>query len=76
MRDVEMNLYDVVALLEDLPEYDLRRGQVGTVVEEWQSGVYEVEFADTDGIAYAMVALHANQLMTLYWHPNPSQQTA
>ena len=69
-----MNLYDVVALLEDLPEHDLKRGQVGTVVEAWEPGVYEVEFADTDGVTYAMVALRADQLMTLYWHP--SRQSA
>lgn len=64
-----MNLYDVVALLEDLPEHALKRGQVGTLVEEWEPGVFEVEFADTSGITYAMVALRENQLMTLYWHP-------
>ena len=64
-----MNLYDVVALLEDLPEHDLKRGQVGTLVEEWEPGVYEVEFSDTNGVTYAMVALRADQLMTLYWHP-------
>lgn len=64
-----MNLYDMVALLEDLPEHDLKRGQVGTIVEEWEPGVYEVEFADTNGVTYAMVALRADQLMTLYWHP-------
>ncbi|HEX2623340.1 MAG TPA: DUF4926 domain-containing protein [Phototrophicaceae bacterium] len=64
-----MNLYDVVALLEDLPEHGLKRGQVGTLVEEWTPGVYKVEFSDTSGITYAMVALRADQLMTLYWHP-------
>jgi len=71
-----MNLYDVVALLEDLPEAGLKCGQVGTVVEEWQPGVYEVEFADTNGVTYAMVALRADQLMTLYWHPHASKQSA
>ena len=65
-----MNLYDVVALLDDLPGYNLKRGQVGTLVEEWEPGVYEVEFADTDDVTYAMVALHVDQLMTLYWHPS------
>jgi hypothetical protein len=64
-----MNLYDVVALLEDLPDEGLKRGQVGTLVEEWEPGVYEVEFADTEGVTYAMVALRAEQVMTLYWHP-------
>ncbi len=64
-----MNLHDVVALLEDLPEHGLKRGQVGTVVEEWEPGIYEVEFADTDGMTVAMVALRAEQVLVLYWHP-------
>lgn len=64
-----MKLYDLVALLEDLPQQGLKRGQVGTLVEEWESGVYEVEFADTNGVAYTMVALPSDQLMMLYWHP-------
>jgi hypothetical protein len=71
-----MNLYDVVALIEDLPAENLKRGQVGTVVEEWETGVYEVEFADTNGVTYALVALRAEQMMTLYWHPEPTQKSA
>ena len=71
-----MNLYDVVALLEDLPKEGLKRGQVGTLIEEWEPDVYEVEFSDTDGVTYAMVALRADQLMTLYWHPHGSTPTA
>ncbi len=71
-----MNLYDVVALIEDLPAHNLKRGQVGTIVEEWEPGVYEVEFATTSGVSYAQVALKSSQLMTLYWHPSPSQQSA
>jgi hypothetical protein len=71
-----MNLYDAVALLEDLPAEGLKRGQVGTIIEEWQPGVYEVEFADPHGVTYAMLALRAEQLMTLYWHPDPSGQKA
>lgn len=71
-----MNLYDVVALLEDLPDHGLKRGQVGTLVEMWEEGIYEVEFAEPNGVPYAMVALLANQLMTLYWHPDSSRQSA
>ncbi|MEH1825709.1 MAG: DUF4926 domain-containing protein [Nostoc sp.] len=41
-----MKLLDVVALTEDLPELGLHRGQVGTIVEEYESGVFEVEFSD------------------------------
>lgn len=71
-----MKLYDMVALLVDLPTEGLKRGQVGTIVEIWEPGVFEVEFADTNGMTYAMVALRTEQLMILYWHPDPSRQTA
>ena len=70
--DIEM--HSVVALLEDLPAEGLVRGQVGTVVETWAPGVYEVEFCDGNGRAYAMVALNAEQLMRL--HHEPSHQAA
>jgi hypothetical protein len=71
-----MNLYDVVALLEDVPSQGLKRGQVGTIVELWEFDVYEVEFSDLDGITYAMAALRASQLMTLTWHPDQNRQSA
>ena len=64
---------DVVALLDDLPDEGLKRGQVGTIVEEWQPGVYEVEFADTNGNTYGVIALRTDQLMTLYFHPNSAR---
>jgi hypothetical protein len=64
MADIE--ILSVVALVEDLPAEGLVRGQVGTVVESWAPGVYEVEFCDDDGKAYAMVALKAEQLMRLH----------
>jgi hypothetical protein len=45
------------------------RGQVGTVVEGWAPGVFEVEFSDDGGRTYAMVALKAEQLMRLHHEP-------
>jgi len=72
MTGIEM--LSVVALLQDLPEEGLVRGQVGTVVENWAPDVYEVEFSDDHGRAYAMVALKADQLMRL--HHEPVQQAA
>jgi len=56
----------VVALLEDLPERGLRRGQVGTVVERLAPGVFEVEFCDNEGRTYASLALRSDQLMILH----------
>jgi len=64
-----INLLDVVALTEDLPERGLRRGQVGTVVEQLAPQVYEVEFCDNQGRGYATLALRADQLMVLWYQP-------
>jgi hypothetical protein len=64
-----IEMHSVVALLEDLPKEGLIRGQVGTVVEEWAPGVYEIEFADDNGRTYAMVALKTEQLMRLHHEP-------
>jgi hypothetical protein len=72
MADIE--IHSVVALLEDLPIEGLVRGQVGTVVETWAPGVYEVEFSDDHGRAYAMAALRAEQLIRL--HHQPTHQAA
>jgi hypothetical protein len=69
-----MELLSVVALLEDVPEHALRRGQVGTVVEELAPGVYEVEFIDDEGRTYASLPLRSEQLMRL--HHEPSHQAA
>jgi hypothetical protein len=65
----KIQLLDVVALTEDLPERKLRRGQVGTVVEILDEGVFEVEFSDTDGRTYAILAVRADQLMVLHYTP-------
>jgi Domain of unknown function (DUF4926) len=64
-----IRLLDVVALTEDLPERQLYRGQVGTVVESLADGVYEVEFSDDDGRTYALLPLRADQLMMLHYRP-------
>jgi hypothetical protein len=67
MTGIEM--HSVVAMLEDLPDHGLVRGQVGTVVESWAPDVFEVEFSDDNGRTYAMVELKATQLMVLHHEP-------
>ncbi len=64
-----MQLLDVVALTVNLPERNLQRGQVGTIVEILGPDVFEVEFSDDQGRAYAMLALRADQLMVLHYEP-------
>jgi len=65
MNQSEFKLLDVVALTADLPEKDLLRGQVGTIVEILTPGVFEVEFVNTDGETYAMTAIREEQLLRL-----------
>lgn len=65
----DIPLHAVVALTTDLAEKGLRRGEVGTVVETWAPGVYEVEFSDRDGRAYAMAEVRAEDLMRLHFEP-------
>ena len=64
-----VDLLDVVALTDELPERGLSRGQVGTVVETLAPGVYEVEFNDDNGRTFATLALRADQLLVLHYDP-------
>lgn len=58
----------MVTLTESLPDKGLRRGEVGTVVDQWKDGVFEVEFSDdATGEAYAFAAVPAEKLMKLYF---------
>lgn len=63
----EIKVLDVVALTEDVEQHGLRRGEVGTVVERWKDGAYEIEFCDDSGEAYAFAALRPEQLMKLHF---------
>ena len=65
-----IKLLDVVALTVALPEYSLRRGQVGTVVEILAEGnAFEVEFSDREGRTFESLGLRAEQIMVLRYEP-------
>lgn len=67
---------DLVALLEDITttHYEtgeiikLYKGQIGTVVMEYDGTAFEIEFSNNNGETYAMETLKTEQLMLL--HPN------
>ena len=71
-------MHDVVALLEEVPAKDfntarpllLHRGQIGTVVMTYADGACEVEFADRDGRAYALLPIRPEKLMVLHNSPD------
>ncbi len=66
LRKRSIRLLDTVALLDDLPDRKLKRGEVGTVVEILAPDVYEVEFSDDEGETYAELALRSDQLVLLH----------
>ena len=74
----EIKLHGVVALLEDVPAKHLesgqplllRRGQIGTVVMSYPDRAYEIEFADRNGRAFAILSLGADQFMVLHDTPD------
>ena len=66
----QFNLLDVVALTVDLPEYNLLRGQVATIVELLVDGAaFEVEFSDSNGQTYESIGLRPEQIMVLHFDP-------
>ena len=74
----EIKIHDVVALLQDVRTKHfesgeallLRRGQIGTVVMTYPDGACELEFADRDGRAFAILPLRPDQLMILHDTPD------
>ena len=81
----QIKLLDVVALIIDLPEENLWRGQVGTVVEILADGAaFEVEFSGLgfaearsvrQGRTYESLGLRSEQLMVLHFEPtSPNSQ--
>lgn len=63
----KIKLLDVVALTEDIPEHNLKRGEVGTVVEILANGeAFEVEFSDDNGQMYKCTSFPASQLRVIH----------
>jgi hypothetical protein len=54
---------DRIVLANDLPEYGLKEGDIGTVILVHQHGKgYEVEFVTLDGETVAVISLFATQV--------------
>ncbi len=66
MASTVISNLDVVALLTDMPDQGLVRGQVGTVVEPLSDNVFEVEFIDDEGQTCAELAISADRLLVLH----------
>jgi len=51
------NVLETVVLEQDLPDYGLRKGDLGAVVHVYESGGLEVEFVTAAGRSGAVVSL-------------------
>ena len=59
-----MKLFDVVKLIQDLPDEGLKKDQQGTIVEilKEPSLAYEVEFCDKNGRTICLTTLMPEQI--------------
>jgi hypothetical protein len=54
---IKFSLLELVALKHDMPEHGLRAGDVGAVVETYDSDGLEVEFVEASGDTRAVLTL-------------------
>ena len=66
MKDETINTLEVVALLKEMPQHNLLRGQIGTVVEKYTETDFEIEFSDNGGKPIAMLLLNTEDIMLLH----------
>jgi hypothetical protein len=62
----EPDLFDVVELLVELPEYHLRVGARGAIVHCHPDNTYEVEFTNEDGETLALCPLSPQQFVVVW----------
>lgn len=60
-----------VALLADIPERNLWRGQVGQVVQALDEELVLVEFTYRDGASYSLTPISSSKLLPLLFEPPP-----
>ncbi len=56
---------DTVVLVHDVPQHDLRTGDVGAVVEVYDDGTLEIEFVRPSGETQALVTLERSDIRSV-----------
>ena len=59
---------EIVVLAHDIPEHELRAGDLGTVVEIYPGGGVEVEFVRGSGVTQALLTLSERDLRKIDPH--------
>ena len=63
---IEPELFDVIELLVDLPEENLRTGVRGAIVECYEDAKYEVEFTNEEGETLALSTLSSEEFIVVW----------
>jgi len=78
----DLELFDVVELLVDLPEHHLRIGARGAIVHCYPDDTYDVEFTDEEGKTLALCPLSPQRFLVVWqartrtWVPIAEQVAA
>jgi len=67
-----MRIFDVIELLTDLPDFSLRKGEQGTIVDDYNDGVFEVEFINKKGETTALCSIPQSNF-TVVWSSKTQQ---
>lgn len=59
---MSLKLLDCVVLNIDIPQYNLKKGDVGAVVEIYPPDGYEVEFVTGSGMTQALVTVKYGEI--------------
>jgi hypothetical protein len=63
---MDLEQFDAVILTTPLPNKKVRVGALGAILDILDEDVFLVEFADKNGVAYAIEAVQAQQLLKVY----------
>jgi len=66
---LDLELFCLIALLQDAPAHNLVRGQVGTIINFPTPFTARVEFLDPAGEEYACAEFPEDQLLRLHYEP-------
>ena len=63
---MKYKVLDTIVLMTDLPEYKLRKGDLGAVVHVYEPDGLEVEFVTASGRTEALVTLKVNNVRSVF----------
>ncbi|ACK68453.1 conserved hypothetical protein (plasmid) [Rippkaea orientalis PCC 8801] len=65
-------LFDVIELLTDIPEFSLRKGEQGAIIDNYEDGVCSIEFTNKKGETTANCSIPQDKF-TVVWSSKTEQ---